>query len=588
MNDTPKSPRDNQFRAIVDNAHDAIIPLERKRLEENTGGAQCDFETIVAMNHEGILAVNSDGVVQYANPAAAELLGCSLTSLLGQPFGYPVPSSNSTEIDVQGTHGEMRIVQISAHATSWGKAPCALVILHDITELRLVERKHASYADQLEEMVDERTVDLEAANKENLQIIERQKTAERLLLEANAHNVTILASIASGMIEVDDRDYITYFNFEAERIFGTLAIQALGKPLVETIALIESESFFEKARAARHVGQKQMVRHMSYIGVDGAKHILDFSICPISGHDTHERGLLIVIDDITDMMKLEHELRQSQKLEAVGQLAAGIAHEINTPTQFIGDNTQFLQGAFSDFIELLKHYRQLEGRMENETDRRSLLNEISEFTKEKDIDYLIAEIPKAIEQNLEGLRRVADIVRAMREFSHPGSTEREPADLNQAIRNTVTVARNEWKYVADVRLELDDNLPLVPCRVAEINQVLLNLIVNAAQAIKELNVESIEQKGKITIRSRGTAHHFEIQVHDNGKAIPPAIRHRIFEPFFTTKPVGQGSGQGLAIAYAIIVTAHSGTIEVESAQSEGTTFVISLPLETPRIEDSNE
>ncbi|MEJ2630618.1 MAG: PAS domain S-box protein [Acidihalobacter sp.] len=297
-------------------------------------------------------------------------------------------------------------------------------------------------------------------------------------------------------------------------------------------------------------------------------------------------GVLGIISDITDRkreeqrrQKLEIQLRHAQKLEAVGQLAAGIAHEINTPIQFVSDNTRFLDDAFKDLEKLL----QIDHRLTACEPPESLIEELRRLSQDVDLEYLEDEIPKAIAQSLQGLERIAHIVRAMKEFSHPGTETKIPTDINKAIETTVEVSRNEWKYYADMEFDPAPDLPPVPSLPVEINQMLLNIVVNAAHAVAE-RVGDSGQKGLIHISTRETEHHVEIRVTDDGCGMPETVRRRIFEPFFTTKEVGKGTGQGLAIAYSAVVDKHGGTIDVSSEEGLGTTFVIRLPLTIPAVE----
>jgi PAS domain S-box-containing protein len=281
--------------------------------------------------------------------------------------------------------------------------------------------------------------------------------------------------------------------------------------------------------------------------------------------------------DINERKLLESQLVQAQKLESIGQLAAGIAHEINTPTQYVGDNIHFLDEAFAGMITLTGKYRELLDAAKTGEVTKGIIEEVEETIEKTDIEYLSDEIPKAIRQSLEGVERVTGIVRAMKEFSHPGTKEKELVDINKAIENTLTVSRNEWKYVSDVVTEFDRSLPLVPCLPGEFNQVILNIIINAAQAIAEKSGTSAE-KGSIgvsTLKQDGWA---EIRIADTGPGIPEQIRSRIFDPFFTTKEVGKGTGQGLAIARSIIVDKHQGEITLDTVPGEGTTFIIRMPL----------
>ncbi len=279
--------------------------------------------------------------------------------------------------------------------------------------------------------------------------------------------------------------------------------------------------------------------------------------------------------DITERKDLEIQLRQAQKLESIGQLAAGIAHEINTPIQYIGDNATFLQGAFRDLVGVLEAY---EGGRREAAGGAAHLAEIESAIGKADLDYLRVEVPRSIEQTLEGVARVANIVRAMKDFSHPGGEVKIPSDLNRMIESTLTVSRNEWKYVAEVETDLDPSLPPVTCLPGEINQVLLNLIVNAAHAIGDV-VKERGGKGRIRVSTRRAGDRAEVRVSDTGTGIPEAIRSKVFDPFFTTKPVGKGTGQGLSIAYNVTVKRHGGAIDFQTEVGEGTTFIVSLPFE---------
>lgn len=296
--------------------------------------------------------------------------------------------------------------------------------------------------------------------------------------------------------------------------------------------------------------------------------------------------LSVVARDISRRKKAERErqemeiqLRQAQKLEAIGQLAAGIAHEINTPTQYVGDNTRFVQDAVQKFGRALRVCADLCRATQLGAARPELIDQADRALKECELDYLLEQAPAAIAETLEGVDRITRIVRAMKEFSHPGSQDRLLTNLNKAIETTTTVARSEWKYEADLVLELDPKLPLVPCYVSEFNQAILNLIINASHAIAARNETASGAKGQITITTQSDGHRVEIRVRDTGCGIPESIRPRIFEPFFTTKPVGKGTGQGLSIVYASICKRHGGTVRFETEVGRGTTFILSLPLE---------
>ncbi|HET9657275.1 MAG TPA: AAA family ATPase [Kineosporiaceae bacterium] len=283
-------------------------------------------------------------------------------------------------------------------------------------------------------------------------------------------------------------------------------------------------------------------------------------------------GLVLHLRDVTDRRRLEAELRQAHKLESMGQLAAGVAHEINTPVQFIANNLQFIAEGLAAFNRLLAGYRQALGGGVAGGILHDLENEL-------DADFLSTELPLAAQQAIDGARTVARIIRAMKAFSHPGKEDMSPADLNDAVRNALVMATNEIEHVADVVLELSE-LPPVRCRIDDVNQALLNLIVNAAQAMAEVRAAG-GPRGTLTLRSRVVGDQAEIQVSDTGTGIPPEIAERVFDQFFTTKPVGVGTGQGLSLAYTLIRDRHHGSLTFRSEPGAGTTFTLRLPISPP-------
>jgi signal transduction histidine kinase len=281
--------------------------------------------------------------------------------------------------------------------------------------------------------------------------------------------------------------------------------------------------------------------------------------------------------NVTERKLMEIQLRQAQKLESIGQLAAGIAHEINTPTQYIGDNAIFLRQAFQDLWGLVEPIQRMLAGARDGAGPDHLVAAARQALEQADLGFFAEEIPLAINESLEGIRRISRIVGAMKDFSHPAATSRTPTDLNRAVESTTLVCRGEWKYVAELELDLAPELAPVPCFPDEINQVILNLVINAAHAIGEAQRTSQGGKGLIRISTRAVDGCAQLSIADTGCGIPEAIRSRIFDPFFTTKPVGQGTGQGLAIAYAVITEQHGGTIALESEVGKGTTFTLRLP-----------
>jgi signal transduction histidine kinase len=285
--------------------------------------------------------------------------------------------------------------------------------------------------------------------------------------------------------------------------------------------------------------------------------------------------------EIAGRNRMEVQLRHAQKMESIGQLAAGIAHEINTPTQYIGDNMNFVQDAFGNIRQLVAQYDMLLCASEAGTVTPELIGAVRSATVTARMAYFGEEIPKAIQQSLDGVNRVAQIIRSMKDFSHPGTHEMTLIDLNRAIESTLTICRNEWKYVAEMVTEFDPALPPTPCLPGELNQVVLNLIVNAAHAIADVAGAAANSKGTITVSTRRDGGWVEIRIRDTGTGIPEKVWGRVFDPFFTTKGVGKGTGQGLAIAHAVIVDKHAGTIHFETETGRGTTFIIRLPINPP-------
>jgi signal transduction histidine kinase/HAMP domain-containing protein len=283
-----------------------------------------------------------------------------------------------------------------------------------------------------------------------------------------------------------------------------------------------------------------------------------------------------LMQDVTELRRLGRELTAAQKLESVGRLAAGVAHEINTPVQYVSDNIQFIRASMAQVYLVVLAYRDLCITIDSGGDVAASAQRAAKVEADNELDYLMKDAPLALEGAIEGLERIATIVRSMKEFAHPDQAEKCFADLNQAIQSTLVIAHNEYKYVAELTTQFGD-LPPVQCYLGEINQVVLNLIINAAHAISDV-VKGTGNLGKLSISTRLDAGAVEISVADSGTGIPESVRDRIFDPFFTTKEVGKGTGQGLAIARSIIVKKHGGTLRFETAAGKGTTFFIRLPV----------
>jgi len=336
----------------------------------------------------------------------------------------------------------------------------------------------------------------------------------------------------------------------------------------------------EICRRLRHA--ERGVHTIILTGEEGSESVIealdaganDFIKKPVAGP-----VLLARVNAASRTVALQSQLVAAQKLESIGQLAAGIAHEINTPIQYIGDNLRFLQETMPELLDVVGRCVPFIEQIPPELDRAGEREALRLAIEELDLELFREDVSEAIGQALDGVAKVAKIVRSMKVFAHPGGgVEREPADLNDLIENATRICRNEWKYVSDLELDLDSNLRLVPCHPGDFNQVILNLVVNAAHAIADKVEAEGSERGLITVSTRELEDWVEIRVGDTGAGIPKEIRSRVFDPFFTTKEVGKGSGQGLSIARSIIVQKHGGSMDVDSTVGQGTTIVIRLPL----------
>lgn len=376
------------------------------------------------------------------------------------------------------------------------------------------------------------------------------RDADQVAHTTAADYLTALMTKSSDLVVVtDDQGVITYASPSVQHILGlsdTSLVGTRARDLWHPDDKPKTAGHLARFVARTSPGAIANVRARHN---DGTYRITEVTMTNLLD-DPVVGGIVLNARDITERIELESQLMHAQKLESVGQLASGIAHEINTPIQFIGDNVRFLGDAFDG---LLHPGANADGA---------------------DTDYLEAEVPMAIEQTLEGIDRVATIVRAMKAFGHPGTDEKAPTDLNEAVRNTLIVANNTVKHVADVTTDLGD-LPRVWCHPGDINQVLVNLVVNAAHAIAD---NGTAERGHIAVRSYVDSTDAVIEVTDTGCGIDPGVAGRVFEPFFTTKEVGRGTGQGLSLAYVLVTKRHGGSISFVSAPGKGTTFTVRLPI----------
>ena len=417
---------------------------------------------------------------------------------------------------------------------------------------------------------------LERTRNELHNLRERLEKTEHDVLLASKERAQLVRSIPSILICVSGSDIITQWSPVSEQVFGIPAKEVLGRPFSECGI---SWNWDQVSSGVRNCLRSRNGVRGDNIPFprddDGYEGTLGITLRPVPGDPGQRPGFLLLGADITKRLAMEAELGQARKLEAVGQLAAGIAHEINTPLQYIGDNVKFLQDAFTDLLESLSSCELVVEAAKQGRHDQELVEAADRAARDADLEFLRDEIPSAIRQTLEGLEHVSKIVRSMKDFSHPGVTKKTFVDINKALESTVTVSRNEWKYVADVTLNLSETLPHISALPGELNQVFLNMPTNA---IEEKTGPDPTVKGTITISTQPLGDSVAISFADNGNGMPEDVRARIFDPFYTTKEVGKGTGQGLHISRQVITEMHGGRIDVETRQGQGTTFTITLPV----------
>jgi PAS domain S-box-containing protein len=389
---------------------------------------------------------------------------------------------------------------------------------------------------------------------------------------------------------------IVYCNKIVAETHGYTREELIGKPITLLAQWVgRNPTYMAEVQAALLAGQTAQYEEQ-VTRPDGSTFWLGVSIRPLYDREGRFTHSVAVGADITAKRSESHkkqelqekllaemqerermviELQLAQKLESVGRLAAGIAHEINTPIQYVGDSVYFLRSAFEDFDKLFESMHGAAAMLPDGAQRSAYQQEIAELERKHDLEYLRAEVPKAFTRTFDGVERVTNIVKAMKEFAHPDENEQNPVDLLHALETTLLVASNEYKYVAKVRTEFGE-LPQVVCNVGELNQVFLNLIVNAAHAIKDSGKDA--DSGEILIRAAAEGDQAVICVSDNGCGVPEENLSKLYDPFFTTKEVGRGTGQGLAISHSIVVDKHGGDISVSSEVGVGTQFTVRLPI----------
>lgn len=425
---------------------------------------------------------------------------------------------------------------------------------------RLALENHA-YQERLERMVDERTVALRDSEA---------RLAGILMVAPVGIYVTL-----RGIIQTVNPAFTAMLGYTPDELIGQNEQLLRGPEATQDAGHDELEQAITTAGA---VHSTITMRHK-----DGGTRHIHVRSAPLRGQPDEDAPITFVALDMTDQLRFQAERDQTrtalylaQKMDAIGRLASGIAHEINTPSQYVMDNVTFIRDSLTEIRQLLMADQAL--RASAEVCHLPLAQVAESIAAKIDITYLLEEMPKSMSQSLEGMGRIRKIVAAMREFTHPATETKIAVDVNHLIENTLTISHSEWKYVADTELHLAENLPPVSCMPSELSQVILNLIINAGHAIADSIPAGSGSLGRITISSMLDGDWVEIRIADTGGGIPQAIQELVFEPFFTTKAIGKGTGQGLALAWTVVVDKHLGTLAFESTLGSGTTFIVRLPL----------
>ena len=538
---------------------------ERMRAITKLRESEERFRIIVETAQEAVMNLNADARVTYANPRASALFGYSAQELVGlsifdlaDPIDHQLLIHNiERRRKGHSDRYELRFRHKNGHR---------LWTMLNASSLRGPQGEFRGSVGMITDISD-------------------RVRAEIRLRRNEARYRSLVESMHEGLIMARKNGLITYVNARFCSMLGRTRTELAGHHMSEFVdpgsrprlekMLTESQSAAPDPAGSGRTGSEEILWEHA-----GGRHIYSL-VSPSTYADEEGKaaGFFAVITDTTERKGLESQLLQSQKLEAIGQLAAGIAHEINTPAQYVGNNTQFIKGAFEDVLAVIEAVRAFIETAKTACPGQAEVDALEKLMIERDVEYLSGEVPGAIAQTLEGVERISTIVRSVKQFAHPGLAVMAPANLNESMQSTATVSRNEWKYVAELTLDLDPALPLVVCMIGEINQVVLNLIINAAHAIADAKKAEPDREGHITLTTKFAAPWAEIRVRDTGTGIPEAVQAKIFDPFFTTKEVGRGTGQGLTISRSIVVEKHKGQLFFETKAGEGTTFVVRLPLE---------
>ena len=528
---------------------------DRKALQEKKE----NFLKVSELAQDAIIMLNDEGKVSYWNKAAERTFGYRTEQVIGKNLHEFCVSKKDQEAFRRGfgrfkETGQGPVVGKRVEVTAIRKDGTEFPISLSISSVKLKNRWNA----------------IGIARD-----ISERKKIEKEIRFANSELNQIFNAAADGMRIIDKDFNILRINETFSALSGISVDESMGKKCYEVFSTPLCHS--SDCPLVRILNGEQRIECETEKDCkDGGKTFYSVIATPFGGPDGKLVGIIEDIRDITESRQILGQLLQSEKMASIGQLAAGVAHEINNPTGFVSSNLKTLSDYQDDIVTLIEQYRRLTTDLketmataEYPVSISEQLERIAEFEAESDIDFVLNDISDLVKESREGTDRIKKIVLDLKNFAHPGEGKPKYADINKNMESTLNVVWNELKYKAKVVKEYGD-LPQVKCYPQQLNQVFMNLLVNAAQAI--------EKEGEIRIVTRPVNGYAEIKISDTGMGIPEEKLSMIFDPFFTTKEVGKGTGLGLNVAYNIIKK-HNGTIDVESTVGKGTTFTIRIPVQ---------
>ncbi len=526
---------------------------DRIEAEKKLAESEERFRGIAKASPVGIIITDAKGNLLYANQRMTELTGEDYTEHTGLSWMNNIHRKDKSNLITNWYNADF----ISRDRLEFRIVPDSgiiLWILGQIVKLRDKNDQMVGYVITMTDITQIKTVELEHTR------------------------LTAAIDQAAEAIMITDTDgMITYVNPAFQKISGYSPEEAIGQNPRFLQSGEHDILFYDNLWDTILAGQIWEGKLVN-LSKNGKHYTQEASIGPIRDETGKIINFVCVSRDISKQLVVEAQLRQAQKLESIGELAAGIAHEINTPTQYVSTNNQFMKEAFTTLLAMTNNYRKLIEAIKSGESQNELLKRAESGLDDEELTYLEEDIPNAITESETGLKRISEIVQSVKQLAHPGEIQKGLYNLDEIIRNAITVSTNEWKYVSDVELNLDENLPGIHCLKGEIGQVVLNLIINAAHAIEAKLGKETETKGRITVSTYKEEDWAVLKVSDTGTGMPENVVKRAFDPFFTTKEVGKGTGQGLAIAHNVIVNMHNGMIDLETEEGIGTTFTVKLPL----------